>query len=268
MKKSLFILAAVAMVAAGLSASGQSIPKRDYIDEYGINHGKGVEIEGAVWAPVNCGYHATMYPYGKLYQWGRKVGQGYGYPNGVDKQGENNVHADTKGSKVKFVIEPPATLAFGQSKESENIFYYVTKSSPHWFNWIGDDMVHWNIGNKYDAVKNPKDDPCPKGWRVPSCEDMSYLIKYHSDECETDKHGIPGMWFSGMVRYSPSAPRIFLPLAGMRAWNNGESSGRDSVGYYWSSACGNSVEIYSDGGVKTRMMEYPAEAYSVRCVQE
>jgi hypothetical protein len=29
----------------------------DYIDEYGVNHGPGVEIDGVVWAPVNCGYH-------------------------------------------------------------------------------------------------------------------------------------------------------------------------------------------------------------------
>lgn len=51
--------------------------KYDYVDEYGINHGKGIAIGKAIWAPVNCGYHATDYKYGKLYQWGRKYGQGY-----------------------------------------------------------------------------------------------------------------------------------------------------------------------------------------------
>lgn len=49
----------------------------DYINEYGVNHGKGIIIGDIVWAPVNCGYHATDYKYGKLYQWGRKYGQGY-----------------------------------------------------------------------------------------------------------------------------------------------------------------------------------------------
>ena len=38
----------------------------DYVDEYGINHGQGIEIDGVVWAPVNCGYHATDFKYGKL----------------------------------------------------------------------------------------------------------------------------------------------------------------------------------------------------------
>jgi hypothetical protein len=49
----------------------------DYVDEYGINHGPGVEIGGVIWAPVNCGYNETDFKYGKLYQWGRKYGQGY-----------------------------------------------------------------------------------------------------------------------------------------------------------------------------------------------
>ena len=45
----------------------------DYIDEYGINHGPGVKIGETVWAPVNCGYHAEDFKYGKLYQWGSMV---------------------------------------------------------------------------------------------------------------------------------------------------------------------------------------------------
>ena len=50
----------------------------DYVDEYGVNHGPGIKIGIHVWAPVNCGYHATDYKYGKMYQWGRKYGQGFG----------------------------------------------------------------------------------------------------------------------------------------------------------------------------------------------
>ena len=50
----------------------------DYIDEYGVNHGPGIKVGIHIWSPVNCGYHATDYKYGKLYQWGRLYGQGFG----------------------------------------------------------------------------------------------------------------------------------------------------------------------------------------------
>ena len=52
--------------------NGENIQRQeglDYIDEYGINHGGGILIGDILWAPVNCGYHETDYPYGKLYQW-------------------------------------------------------------------------------------------------------------------------------------------------------------------------------------------------------
>ena len=45
--------------------TGQNIVRDttlNYIDEYGINHGGGILIGGILWAPVNCGYHATDYP--------------------------------------------------------------------------------------------------------------------------------------------------------------------------------------------------------------
>ena len=56
-----------------------------YVDEYGVNYGPGITIDGITWAPVNCGYKpktadSNGYPYGKLYQWGRSNGQGYGSP--------------------------------------------------------------------------------------------------------------------------------------------------------------------------------------------
>ena len=76
-----------AVAVGGASASctvkvvSCTVPTADYIDEYGVNHGKGIAVGNIVWAPVNCGYKAATseskgFPYGKLYQWGRKYGQG------------------------------------------------------------------------------------------------------------------------------------------------------------------------------------------------
>ena len=63
------------------------------IDENGVNQGHGINIDGKIWAPVNCGYHPTDAPRGLFYQWGRKYGQGY-HPQTADiwegKNGEED----------------------------------------------------------------------------------------------------------------------------------------------------------------------------------
>ena len=97
---------------------GENIPRQDgldYIDEYGINHGGGILIDTVLWAPVNCGYHEIDYPYGKLYQWGRKHGQGYGAP--FDRE-EYNLKPD----KTTAVIVPaPVTLP---AREFPRLLYF------------------------------------------------------------------------------------------------------------------------------------------------
>ena len=259
MKKILSVLAGVAFVAV---ATAQTAVPRDYIDEYGVNHGKGVEIDGVYWAPVNCGYHATMYPYGKLYQWGRKTGQGYGNPEGKP-------FADMQGKPVRLQVAPPASVATGQSAECADIFY-ILEGSKLWFNWTQDLQVNWNVGNDYDAVKVEKDDPCPKGWRVPTSEDLKWLVARHS-ELVVGENGQTGVWCSGEKPYSAGANRLFLPAAGYRNWSNGESCRRNKDGYYWSgthdipdhawckSITGERQDLASD---------YCAHGYSVRCIQE
>ena len=78
----------------------------EYIDEYGINHGPGIKIGPHVWAPVNCGYHATDYKYGKLYQWGRKYGQGFG-----------------DDASVPVLEDGGVSLEVGNDKSKENVYY-------------------------------------------------------------------------------------------------------------------------------------------------
>ncbi len=80
----------------------------EYVDEYVINHSQGIEIDGVVWAPVNCGYHKDDYKYGKLYQWGRKYGQGYclSYAEGQWYQ----LYSD---ASVPNRVQGPVTLSVG-----------------------------------------------------------------------------------------------------------------------------------------------------------
>ena len=97
------------------------VAKGSYVDEYGVNHGQGVKIGETVWAPVNCGYHKDNFKYGKLYQWGRKYGQGYS-GNIYDLDG-NKLKETYSDAIVPTVVSGPVDLTTGQSKDNENIFY-------------------------------------------------------------------------------------------------------------------------------------------------
>ena len=213
---------------------GQNIAREtdcDYIDEYGINHGGGIKIGDVVWAPVNCGYHKTDYPYGKLYQWGRKHGQGYGAPY-ADPETKNNVRPDKTTAEL---VSAPVTPA--EARKYPNRHYYHERGG--WFNWTKNDMTLWNTLESTEVRKNETHDPCPKGWRVADLHDFQELIVNHSDETTYYDGGQKGRWFSGPNSYCTSVPRIFLSMGGMRDLD-GKCLARERTGLYWTSRHGGS----------------------------
>ena len=226
----------------------------DYVDEYGINHGKGIEIDGVVWAPVNCGYHATDYPWGKLYQWGRKCGQGY--------DGDATTPTLVKG---------PVSLEVGSSANNSNVYYWDSSD------WISlHDGTLWNSGPE-DAPIKTEYDPCPDGWRVPTYKELrvltvSALTQNRSDWTKRDLNQ-SGVWFSGSKSYSETSPRVFFPAAGFRGSDYGDARSRDVVGYYWSSEPDDGGRAFGlDFGVgddvASMFCNCRATGYSVRCVQD
>lgn len=230
-----------------------AVPTADYIDEYGINHGKGIAIMETVWAPVNCGYHASNYPYGKLYQWGRKYGQGY--------SSEYDVTEPTLSAG-------PISRKSGESADNANVFYTVSASPYDWLAPQEDDL--WNSGSEAVPVKTQYD-PCPDGWRVPTYAELDALNDY-SMYNSTNTAGQRGTKLYGRYRQQDDAPSVFLPYAGLRD-HYGDPRNRSSYGFYWSSKAyvrysymgsrylylGSSADIYSDNR---------CAGYSVRCVQE
>ena len=233
----------------------------DYIDEYGINHGQGVEIDGVVWAPVNCGYHETDFKYGKLYQWGRKYGQGY---DGGLFDGDWNYMGDYSDSSVPEIVEGPVSLSVGQSKDNENKFYYNSSYSYDWCSPQDDKL--WNSGTE-ENPKKTEYDPCPEGWRVPTYSELDELNNNYSSL--TSENDQKGRWFSGSESYSPSAPQVFFPAAGYRDDTDVNAHDRGRGGLYWSSRPG------STGAYRLRFSSCDvylsyygrANGYSVRCVQ-
>ena len=229
-----------------VNVSAKAQATSDYIDEYGINHGQGIVIGGAVWAPVNCGYHETDYKYGKLYQWGRKYGQGY----------------DSSDASVPTIEEGGVSVVTGNHKSKADVFYNVTKD------WVDpQNSTLWNSGTEDDPVKTEYD-PCPEGWRVPTYAELNALKANQSSWTTND--GQNGYWFSGSASYSESVSCVFFPAAGYRYYSDGYAYERGNYGRYWSSRPYSNDAAYLlhfySGGVG--ILSYArAFGFSVRCVQ-
>ena len=153
-----------------VTVSALAVAIADYIDEYNENHGKGIVVGMTVWAPVNCGYHATDYQYGKLYQWGRKYGQGYS--GDLDDVNGNDIGTYSDAT-VPTIEEGGVSVVTGNHKSKANIFY--TGISSYNYDWVDpkDDKL-WNSGTESKPVKTEYD-PCPEGWRVPTDTELTEL---------------------------------------------------------------------------------------------
>ena len=234
----------------------------DYIDEYGVNRGAGIpiieDVDGesktVVWAPVNLGY-SDSYPYGKLYQWGRKVGQGYGPANGNDEAGNRiTVEATPAESGTPFMA--PEDETFYTKSDFPYDWYAATTGEQF--------KMDWNDIPSDDYVGNP----CPDGWRVPTGQEFEGLNASRSSW--TVKNGQNGYFFRGSSPSLPDASSIFLPAPGFRSNIDGYSGSRGNVGHYWSSTPDTRNALYVD---LSRSDVYVgsngrANAFSVRCVQE
>lgn len=229
----------------------------DYVDELGVNHGKGIAVAGVIWAPVNCGYEAANgdykgYPYGKLYQWGRKYGQGYDENDASYPSGDN-------------MIAGPVMPSWGSSEAYKDAFFYSILGD--WCNTEIDDLWVDSDGKK------TKKDPCPTGWRVPTYDELAVLSDNFSS-WTTNSEGQNGCYFVGEYTYIEGLPQVFFPAAGAldgRGIDDGDVEYRGYGGYYWSSR--------PIGGCVYGLLFFDRSAYmnstwgrafgrSVRCVQE
>lgn len=229
-----------------------------YYVENGVNHGEGLYIAGAIWAPVNCGFEAATddakgFPYGKLYQWGRRYGQGY---------------SSDYDTTVPEIVPGPVEAGEGNSGINSNSFFTNTASPNDWAEVMNDHF--WNREGDIEPDKTSLD-PCPAGWRVPTWKELSALGAGNHSSIVTLDSGVSGMWFSGEYPYSASVNAIFLPAAGLRLCDTGVETYRKERGYYWASAPNGvsafCLNFYGDDA-RTDISMGRANGSSVRCVKE
>lgn len=233
--------------------NGQSeINDKDYVDEYGINYGKGIKINGLTWAPENCGFHPSKYPLGKMYQWGRKQGIGY--------------HDDNFNDADSIMIRNLWTGKNGD--ENDSTFYKYGEGSTFGYDWIlsGDDLF-WNTGSEENPVKNTQYDPCPDGWRVPTAFEFKSLIN-NADKEWTVMNLAHGYKF---IHPDSGQGVLFLPASGRLNAADGISYDRDTEGYYWTNTAdsGNSGYLLIHGnGCSVNYRGSRAGGCSIRCIKE
>ncbi len=219
----------------------------EYVDEYGVNHGVGIEIGGIKWAPVNCGYHETDLVMGKLYQWGRKDGQ-------------------SLASDV--IINTEAITDFVTAAETlDSETFYTSWSNPPGNMWGGED----------GATKTAYD-PCPEGWRVPSQAELQKLIDagytyFGNPDADPDLN--KGRWFGpnhATASFENHNGCIYIPFPGYRQdfgsirlsdmavglWANDKPSDRAFVNLY----------MMSEFATTLPSTVMASRGYSVRCIED
>lgn len=203
-------------------------------------------------APVNCGYEALNYPYGKLFQWGRKQGQG-----GV-------LSPNFQDAINATVTETTVTNSAGSDNSNAAVFYKVTTPP---YSWSSENSsLTWNAGSEASPTKSPND-PCPEGWRLPTKAEISALLFKALTWTTTGTHGST-ININGRTIDGGGAIKSFLPTTGNRG-GAGELAGRSTIGFYWTSTKEGTNANYfflseKNAGINTYAH---SGAFAVRCVK-
>ncbi len=202
---------------------------------------------------MNCGYHAEDFKYGKLYQWGRKYGQGY-------------ADAAFQDAVTPTLKEGPESLAEGQAVENENVYFGSSQNYISYWS-VGVQSGLWNSGTEQNPIKTEYD-PCPDGWRVPTSLESASL-ESATNSWVNETHPAYNGIYGTIVTDASGSGEIFFPASGYRTLNAyGLDRGRALI--HWSSKYfyAGDAEAGFCAGANYAKHQSSAFAYSVRCVSD
>lgn len=199
-----------------------------------------VQIGSLLWAPVNAGYDQS-HPYGLLYQWHRKYGQGF------------------TGETPGFVTSPgPVSISEANNISNLNVFF-TNSTSP--YDVINSPQSSWNMANEYN--------PCPEGWRIPTAEEFQVLINSGYTYTAFGLNNLKGCWFGGNHNTDLTGS-LFFPFGGYTN-EAGSPLGRFSTprGMYWSASTSGSdaTMLFINDLTASLVSLRKARGHSIRCVK-
>lgn len=223
---------------------------------------------------TNATHEEILGSFGCFYQWGRKdpfVG-----PESYDAaQGRDAVLYNAENEEVKLAYEPSTAQTGTTAYAAAHPMTYVLGAEENGFDWL-----YAPAAEPLWAERKTLNDPCPKGWRVPSERDFEGLRILDATAGSVAQYG----W-----TLTDGTIEAFYPGAGFRTYLTGRvqnvynpASGVEVpqpwVGYYWTNGVQTSLasalvfwfdaEDASRSGMEPVSWQKRANGMPVRCVKE